>query len=130
MNQHIIARIAIWILSIVMIVFGIQHFTHPRDMLNYVPPYMPGGIVWVYFVGAAFILASVAFIFNKKVKMTGYLLAGLLFIFVITIHIPNYLNAGTMDMQQMALVNILKDTAIAAFALHIAGSADSHGIIY
>lgn len=130
MNQHLIARIAIWLLSLIMIIFGINHFTNPRGLLNYVPPYIPGGIIWVYFVGAAFILAALSFIFNKMVKLTGYLLAAMLLIFVISIHIPNYLNAGSADMQQIAFVSILKDTAIAAFALHIAGSADSHGIIY
>jgi hypothetical protein len=33
-------------------------------------------------------------------------------------------------MRQNALINLLKDVALAAFALHIAGSADSHGVKY
>ncbi len=43
--------------------------------------------------------------------------------FYLTIHMPNYLNAGDKEMRQMALVNLLKDTAIACFALHIAAGA-------
>jgi uncharacterized membrane protein len=65
MKDHAISRTAIIILSIVMIVFGIFHFLQPKSLLSYVPPYLPGGIVWVYVVGIAFILAAVAFILNK-----------------------------------------------------------------
>ena len=123
MNQHIISRISIYLLSIVMIVFGIYHFQHPKNMLIYVPAYIPGGIIWVYFVGVAFILAALAFITNRLVKIAGYLLAILLLVFVITIHLPNYLHSGDTEMQQLAFVSLLKDTALAAFALHIAANA-------
>ena len=123
MNQHIISRIAIYLLAIVMIVFGIYHFRHPKELLIYIPAFVPGGIIWVYFVGGAFILAALAFITNRLVGLAGYLLAVLLFIFVLTVHLPNYLNSGDPDMRQIALVNLLKDTALAAFALYIASNA-------
>jgi uncharacterized membrane protein len=89
----------------------------------YVPTYIPGGLLWVYVVGIAFILAAIAFIVNRQASLAGYLLAALLFIFVLTIHLPNFMNAGDSEMRQMALVNILKDTALAAFALHIGANA-------
>lgn len=123
MNEHTVSRIAVYLLSIVMIVFGIYHFIYPKNMLVYVPGFMPGGILWVYFVGVAFILAALSFMSNRLVKVAGYLLALLLFIFVFTIHLPNYLHAGDVEMQQMALVSLLKDTAIAGFALFIASNA-------
>lgn len=118
-----ISRIAIWLLAIVMIIFGIQHFLNPNEMLVYVPLYLPRGIVWVYLVGIAFILAALAFITNRYVSLAGYLLAGLLVLFVLLIHIPNHLNSGDPAMRQMALVNALKDTAIAGFAMYIASIA-------
>lgn len=127
MTQHAISRTAIYILSIVMIVFGIYHFTHPKDMVIFVPAFVPGGIIWVYIVGIGFILAAIAFIVNRQVRLAAYLLAALLFIFVIAIHLPNYLHAGAKDMQQLAFVNILKDLALAAFALHIASNARTVG---
>ena len=126
MNQHTISRIAIYLLSIVMIVFGIYHFMRPRDMVVYVPGFMPGGLIWVYLVGIAFILVAVAFITRRMVKLAGYMLTILLVIFVLTIHLPNYLHAGDQDMQTVAFVNMLKDTALAGFALHIASNADNH----
>lgn len=123
MPQITVSRIAVMILAIVMIAFGVYHFLRPQNLLVYVPEFLPGGIVWVYVVGLAFILAALAFILHKQVKLAGYLLAALLLIFVLTIHLPNYLNAGDPDMKAMAFVNILKDTALAAFAMYIGSEA-------
>jgi uncharacterized membrane protein len=125
MNQHhhVIARISIYLLSIVMIIFGVLHLMHPRDLVNYVPRYLPGGIIWVYFVGIAFILVALAFLTNTMVKVFGYLLAALLIIYILTIHLPDYLNAGDKEMKQVALISLLKDTAIACFALYIGAGA-------
>ena len=123
MNQHILSRFAIFLLAIVLIVFGIEHFVHPRNMLIYVPPWIPGGLTWVYIVGAACILVAVSFMLNQMVKVTAYLLALLLFSFVFGVHLPNYLNTADPEYRQMAFLNILKDTALAAFALYIASNA-------
>jgi putative oxidoreductase len=122
-NQHIVSRIAIWLLAIVMIIFGIQHFRHPEIFANFVPPYLPGGELWVYFVGVAFILAALAFIINRFVALAGYLLAILLLVFIITIHWPNFREASSAENSQMTLTNMLKDLAIAAFALYIASNS-------
>lgn len=122
-HYHIISRIAIYLLSVVLFIFGIFHFMYPHDLLVFVPNFLPGGITWAYFVGAAFMLVAVSFLTNRYVKFSGYLLAVLLLLFILTIHVPNYLNAGDKEMKQMALINILKDTAIFGFALHIAAGA-------
>ena len=123
MNQHILSRIAIFLLAIVLIVFGIEHFVHPRNMLIYVPTWIPGGLTWVYIVGASCILVAVSFMLNQMVKVTAYLLALLLFSFVFCVHLPNYLNTADSEYRQLAFLNILKDTALAAFALYIASNA-------
>ena len=123
MTHHTISRISVTILGVVMIIFGLYHFMKPQNLLVYVPDFIPGGIIWVYIVGAAFILAGIAFILHKMVELAGYLLALLLIIFVLSIHFPNYLNAGDADMKQIAFVNLLKDTALAAFAMYIGSNA-------
>src|SRR6266498_3992570 len=123
MNQHILSRIAIFLLGVVLIVFGIEHFVHPSSMLIYVPSWIPGGIMWVYIVGAACILVAVSFIINRMVKVTAYLLALLLFCFVFGVHLPNYLHTADTEYRQLAFLNVLKDTALAAFALYIASNA-------
>ncbi len=122
-QYHIVSRIAIYLLALVMITFGIYHFLKARDLMVYIPSSIPGGIMWAYLVGAAFILVGVSFLTNKMVKVAAYLLAFMLFIFILIIHIPNYLYAGDKEMRSLALINLLKDTAIAGFALHIAAGA-------
>lgn len=122
-HHHIISRIAIYLLSIVLILFGIFHFMNPRDLMVYVPLSLVGGIKWAYVVGGAFILVGLSFLTNQFVKITSYLLVVMLVIFILTIHLPNYMNAGDKEMRQLALINILKDTAIVGFALHIAAGA-------
>lgn len=124
-----ISRIAIWLLAIVMIIFGVQHFLKPDTMLVYVPLYLPQGIFWVYVVGLAFILAALAFMTNRYVAIAGYSLAVLLLLFVVLIHIPNHLNSGDPGMRQIALVNALKDTALAGFAIYIASTARHQRLI-
>ena len=124
MKQQIISRISIVLLALVMAVFGVYHFVSPQNLVGYVPSFLPNaGNLWVYIPGAAFILAAIAFITNKMVKLAGYLLAILLFVFVLTIHLPNFMNAGDPGLRQSAFINLLKDTAIAAFAMHIAANS-------
>ena len=122
-QYHIVSRIAIYLLAVVMIIFGVFHLTNARDLVVYIPPSIPGGINWVYLVGCAYILGGISFIVNKWVKMAGYLLALLLFVFVIVIHLPNYLYAGSVESKTGALINLLNDLAIGGFALHIAAGA-------
>ncbi len=122
-HYHIISRIAIYILAVVLFIFGVFHFMYPRDLLVYVPDFLPLGIKWAYIVGGAFILVALSYLTNQYVKFSSYLLFVLLVVFILTIHLPNYNNAGDKEMRQLALINILKDTAIAAFALHIAAGA-------
>ena len=125
MTQHAVSRIAVVILGLIMIAFGVYHFMKPQNLLVYVPEFMPGGKLWVFLVGAAFILAAIAFILHKQVKLAGYLLALLLIIFVLTIHLPNWLNAGDNDESSKAFVNLLKDTALAAFAMYIGSNSQN-----
>jgi len=128
MKKHIVSHIAIYILSTVMIIFGYYHLRNPKAMMEYVPANVPNPVLWVKIVGVAFILAAISFILNKYVKIAAYLLAAMLLSFAFIFHMDIYRNAGSDELKVNALINILKDTAMAAFALHIAGSADSHGM--
>jgi putative oxidoreductase len=123
MKESIVSRAALIILAIVLAAFGVFHFQHAREMIVFVPAFVPGGIIWVYVVGIAFILVAIALIAHRYVKVAGYLLALLLLLFVITIHLPNWMDSGDAEMRQQALTNLLKDSAIAAFALYIGSTA-------
>jgi len=129
MKQYqLVSRIAIYLLSVVLIIFGIYHLKNPYDLVVYVPEFLPGGILWVYMTGVAFILVGVSFITNKYVKIASYLLAVLLLVFILTIHIPNAINAGDATFRQIAMINVLKDTALMGFALHIAAGAHNQSL--
>ena len=123
MKEQLISRIAVIILAIVLIVFGIYHFMQPRVMITFVPNFLPGGLTWVYVVGIAFILAGIAFILHRWVKLAGYMLALLLICFVLLIHLPNYLHSGDINEQRLSFMNLLKDSVIAAFAMYVASNA-------
>jgi uncharacterized membrane protein YphA (DoxX/SURF4 family) len=123
MKEAIISRIAIIILGIVLAAYGVYQFLKPENLVNYKPSFLHGGDVWFYIVGVAFILAGLAFIFHKQVKIAGYLLALLLFLFALAIHLPNYLHSGDLEMKQLSYINFLKDIAIAAFSLYIASNS-------
>lgn len=123
-HYHIVSRIAIYSLAVILIIFGTFHFIKPHELFIYIPLSIPGGIIWTYFVGTAFILVGISFITNRMVKFAGYLLAALLILFVLGIHLPNTLHAGDSDLRLQAFINLLKDAAIACFALHIAAGAN------
>ena len=122
-KYHVVSRIAIYLLAIVLIGLGIYHFAYPRDVLVYLPPNMLGNIWLPYVVGAAFALVGLSFLTNQAVKFSGYFLAFMLLLFIIGIHLPNYFNSGDVEMRHLALMNMLKDTAILGFSLHIAAGA-------
>lgn len=129
-HYHIISRLAIYLLAVVLIFFGIYHFKNPRSLLVYVPISLVGGIKWAYIVGACFILVGISFLTNQYVKITSYVLVVMLVVFILFIHVPNYMNAGDKELREAAFINILKDTAIAGFSLHIAAGAHHQHLHY
>lgn len=88
--------------------------------MAYVPLVLVGEIVSAYFVGTVFIITVYPLMTNQYVKFNRYILAGLLVIFILNVHLPKSINAGTKENRQLALISILRDFAIASFALHIA----------
>ncbi|MBD97780.1 DoxX family protein [bacterium] len=94
-------------IAIPMIVFGLFHFMNANGMVPVVPSFIPGGIVWVYFTGAALILSGAAILTQVKAYRACLGLAVMIGIFILTIHLPAYL-AG----DARALMALLKDLAV------------------
>jgi uncharacterized membrane protein len=101
-----------------MIVFGVFHFMKGKQMEGIVPSFFPFKIFWVYLTGVALIAAGISIITKIQAKLASLLLALMLLIFVIFIHLP-----GLMD----TMPNLLKDTALAAAALLMAGIMEREG---
>ncbi|TAL68689.1 MAG: DoxX family protein [Bacteroidetes bacterium] len=102
------------VFALPFLVFGINHFIYAQMLSGIVPPYIPGGVIWVYITGAALIAASLSIAANKLVKVSGLLLALLLLMFILTLHIPGLSNP---KMAQMAMAGLLKDTAMMGGAI-------------
>jgi hypothetical protein len=57
--------------AIPLAVFGAEHLSSGKQMLNAVPPYMPWRLFWVYFVGFALIAASLSIATKIQVRWSG-----------------------------------------------------------
>ena len=115
MKPIISSRIASIIYALAMGVFGILHFLNAAAMKDSVPTYIPGGIFWIYFTGAALILAAIAIIIDKSARLACYLLAAMFLIFILTLHLKPLLNGN--------FTNVLKDTAMAMAAILIGNNS-------
>jgi putative oxidoreductase len=92
-------------------IIGVFHFmyaTHLAATLKGWP--IADGLV--YIVGLALILAAVSIIINVKARLACLLLALLLLIFILALHLP-----GVIKGNQMAMMSLLKDTALMGAAI-------------
>ena len=69
-------------------VFGALHLSGPQFVKGLVPPYMPGRMFWVYFVGCALIAASLSIATRIAVRWSGLLVGIMMFSFVAMLYLP------------------------------------------
>lgn len=98
--------------AVPFIVFGVIHFTSAAQMAGAVPAYIPGGVFWVYVVGAVFILSALGVLTGKWAKECACALAVMLAILILFVQLP-----GALAGNQMSIGNLLKDTALLGGAL-------------
>lgn len=103
--------------SVPFVLFGLGHLMNAEQMGLMVPAYIPGGVIWVYFAGAAMILAAVAIITGIQTRLACFGLVLMLFIFILTIHLPGMMNP---QMKMMSMMALFKDTGLMGGALVIA----------
>lgn len=83
--------------SLMLIIFGIEHFLYADGVQALVPGWIPGHLFWTYFAAVALIGAGVAFIFRVKVKLIGILTGTMIFIWFLILHIPRAAVAPVTD---------------------------------
>jgi uncharacterized membrane protein YphA (DoxX/SURF4 family) len=108
-----VARVAF---ALPFAVFGLFHFLNAHAMAGMVP--VPGGVFWIYFTGAALIAGSVGIITGILGRWAALGLSALLATFIVGIHLPGLSNP---QMQQMAIMGLLKDVSLLGGALTYAG---------
>ncbi len=80
--------------AIPLAVFGAEHLSAGKFMVNGVPPYMPWRVFWVYFVGFALIAASLSIATKIQVRWSGLLFGTMMFLFVAMMHLPGAVKTG------------------------------------
>jgi uncharacterized membrane protein YphA (DoxX/SURF4 family) len=99
-------------------IFGLNHFLMVDFFTGMLTSFIPGTGFTVLLTGILLIAASLSIIFRKFVRIACLLLAALLLIFILTIHVPGLVEQG--ETAQMAMMQLLKDTALMGGALIIA----------
>ena len=120
MDNATLSRVGTIFYALVIGFFGINHFIVGTGMQKMVPAFLPGGVIWVYITGACLVLAAIAFLINKQVRLAALLLALFLLLIVLTVHLPAVLNAPDMGARRFPLTNLIKDTGLASAALLVA----------
>src|SRR5258708_4874356 len=69
--------------------FGAEHLSAPKALMQTVPPWMPERLFWVYFVGIALFAAATSIALNKFARWSASLLGLMFILFVLMIHLPN-----------------------------------------
>ena len=126
MDNTTISKIGTIFYALVIGFFGLNHFMNGTGMAKMVPSFLPGGVVWVYITGACMLAAALAFLINRQVRLAGLLLALFLLLIVVTVHLPAVLNAPDDGSRRFPMVNLIKDTGLAAAALLVAGRGPAH----
>jgi uncharacterized membrane protein len=123
MDNATISKIGTIFYALVIGFFGLNHFMNGTGMAKMVPSFLPGGAIWVYITGALLLAAAVSFLINKWSRLAGLLLALFLLLIVLTVHLPAVLNAPDDGSRRFPMVNLIKDTGLAAAALLVAARA-------
>jgi len=74
--------------SIMMIVFGWDHFLYTQFVATLVPSWIPWHVFWTYFAGVALMGSGICIMFKIQLKLVGMLLGAMLFIWFVILHIP------------------------------------------
>jgi uncharacterized membrane protein len=114
-----IAALTDWCFAIPLAVFGAEHLSDGKSLLNAVPSYMPWRLFWVYFVGFALIAASLSIATKIQVRWSGLLFAIMMFLFVGMLHIPGAVTAGG----RIAWTIVLREMSFGGGGLVLAGIA-------
>lgn len=120
MDNATLSRIGTIFYALVIGFFGINHFMYGTGMQKMVPSFLPGGVFWVYATGTCLLLAAIAFLIDKQVRLAALLLALFLLLIVLTVHLPAVLRTDDPDARRFPLTNLIKDTGLAAAALLVA----------
>ncbi|MFL5575678.1 MAG: hypothetical protein ACJ79S_06920 [Gemmatimonadaceae bacterium] len=77
--------------AVPLIIFGVQHFIYAPFVVALIPGWIPSPYFWAYFVGVAFIAASLSLLTGWKAQWAAALLGVQFGLWVLIVHIPRAL---------------------------------------
>ena len=83
--------------SVMLIVFGIEHFLYAEFVQGLVPDWIPAHLFWTYFAAVALVGAGVGIILRIKLKQIAMLTGIMIFIWFLILHIPRAAAAPVTD---------------------------------
>jgi uncharacterized membrane protein YphA (DoxX/SURF4 family) len=105
--------------SVMMVVFGIDHFLYTAWIGTLVPNWIPGHIFWAYFAGVALIGSGLAIITKVQLKLSAILLGIMLFLWFILLHIPRAI-VDPVSLQGNEVSSVLESFGFSGIAILIA----------
>jgi uncharacterized membrane protein YphA (DoxX/SURF4 family) len=97
--------------------FGTEHFTLTGGVASLVPSWLPWPELWVYAIGAGFIVAALAIATGVLARLAASVVAGTFLVFVLTMDLPTWLDDPH---DRFAAALALRELAFAAGALALA----------
>ena len=88
-HRRILLSLGPLCIAIPMAVFGADHLSDAKDVMQIVPAWISGRLFWTYFVGVCLIAAALSIVLKIQVRLSSMLLGSMLLAFVLLIHIPN-----------------------------------------
>ena len=108
--------------SIMLIVFGIDHFLYTDFVAPLVPNWIPGHIFWTYFGAVALIGSGTCIMFKIKIQLVGMLLGIMLLLWFIILHIPRAI-ADPYEGKGNEITSVFQALAFSGVAFVIAACA-------
>lgn len=91
--------------------FGAEHLTSARFIMQGVPAWMPWHLFWAYFVGFALLATALSLSLRRYTMLSSLLTAIMIFLFVLMLHVPR-VAANPKD--RFAWAVVLRDSAFAS----------------
>ena len=109
MKPFLPAKVSEVLFALIIAYFGYSHFNYAAGMRGAVPDFMPGDPkIWIYVVGACFIMAAIAILTEIQKVLACYLLAALLLLLGFLVHWRSgHISTEFLKNTSMALMALL-----------------------
>ena len=106
--------------SITIISYSVDHFLYAKEVVDYVPSWIPFHLFWIYFAGVALLASGLAIILKIKTQLAATLLGTMILTWFIILHIPRII-VSPLAYMGSEIASALLALAYSGIAFVIAG---------